>query len=164
MAGEGENDIDELAASVSERLRETPWVEYDSPDPKTREAVHNHVFEIREDLDKIADVDPQRALKVWDENIPDEYEARAAMPDPEAETAPEENTIELGGRRRRRDDPILESEPVGSPSTALVLVSPPIECDTAPDDQTPPEAAAAQETDPTRYAANRTPAYASGRS
>ncbi len=102
-----DNDIDELAVSVAERLRETPWEYYDSPDPRARETVHTHVREIREDLERIADVDPNRAIKVWDENVPDEYEARAALPDPDIEPDSEGNAIEPGQRRRRPSDEYL---------------------------------------------------------
>jgi putative DNA primase/helicase len=102
-----ENDIEQLSASVAERLQETPWQYYDSPDPRARETVHNHVLEIREDLDKIAEADPLRALKIWDENIPDEYEARAADPEPDSGPTDESNSIEPGGRRRRPFEDLL---------------------------------------------------------
>ncbi|HWU49219.1 MAG TPA: LPD7 domain-containing protein [Asticcacaulis sp.] len=137
MSGEGDKDIDALAASVRERLRETRWEDYDSADPEAREAVHNRVLEIREDLDKINDIDPLRALKVWDENIPDEYEARAGMPDLDAEPKPAENAIEPGRRRRRPEDPVLEADPVEGPTTTRA--SPSSDQDASPNDQTAPD-------------------------
>lgn len=137
MSGEGDKDIDALAASVGERLRETRWEDYDSADPEARESVHNRVLEIREDLDKINDADPQRALKVWDENIPDEYEARAGMPDLDAEPKPAENAIEPRRRRRRPKDPTLEADPVEVPTPTRA--SPSSGQDAPPSDQTAPD-------------------------
>ncbi|WP_140987166.1 LPD7 domain-containing protein [Asticcacaulis tiandongensis] len=96
-----EPDIDALSVSVAQRLKETPWAHMESPDEDVRESLHNRVSLIREDLAKIARVDPNRALRIWDLNVPDEKERQAEQPALDRPADPDNTISDAIGRKRR---------------------------------------------------------------
>lgn len=106
-------DVDELGASVVARLTDVPWELFDSKDLASSGETRYMVSRIQEDLLKVAAVDPARAGRIWDHNVPGFVPRPAELPDVEMIPAPG-NSIEPGRRRRRN-----ASEPFFEPSQSL---------------------------------------------
>ena len=106
-------ELDELGASVVARLTDVPWELFDSKDLASSGETRYMVSRIQEDLLKVAAVDPARAGRIWDHNVPGFVPRPAELPEVEMVPAPG-NSIEPGRRRRRNS-----SEPFVEPSQSL---------------------------------------------
>jgi hypothetical protein len=109
-------DIDALGASVTERFDGVAWEMFNGTDRAARSETRHEVLRIRDDLMKIADVDPHRAARIWDGRVPTfvprPFELPTVEPDPVVF-----NTIEPG-RKRRRTNPELYLE--GGPTSTSI--------------------------------------------
>jgi len=99
-------DINAVSTDVTERFDAVRWNTFISSDMAARAETRTAVQDISKDLMKIAEVDPARAARIWDEHVPRFVPRPLDLPLPMSE--PEAlilNTIEPSRRRRRKSGP-----------------------------------------------------------
>lgn len=107
-------DIAALSASVTERFDGVSWQDFNGLDHTKRSDTRHEVLRTRDDLMKVAAVDPDRAARIWDEHVPTFVPRPFELPTAERDPVVF-NTIEPV-RKRRRVEPALYLE--GSVSKA----------------------------------------------